>query len=141
MENVFSHYAAAEKLYMSLVSPLCKKHGLTYMEFTVLMFLSNNPQFDTAADIVKYRHLTKSHVSLSIRGLEEKGLLAGGYHKPNRKSVHLTVLPAAGGVVEDGRGAQRALFSLLFDGFSDEERKALLSFLDRIDKNIENHIG
>ena len=75
MKNYFAHCIGVENLYIKLVSPLCEKHGLTYTEFTVLMFLANNPQYDTATQIVKYRHVAKSHVSVSIRSLQERGLL------------------------------------------------------------------
>ena len=75
MINLFDHYASGEKMYQKMVAPVCEAHHLTYMEFTVLMFLANHPQYDTATEVVKYRHLTKSHVSLSIRGLLDRGLL------------------------------------------------------------------
>ena len=140
MENIFSHYAATEKLYMSMVSPVCEKHSLTYMEFTVIMFLSNNPQLDTAADLVRYRHLTKSHVSMSVRSLEDKGLLRGEHHEPNRRSIHLTVLPTAEAIVADGREAQQKLFAILFDGFSPAEHDQMYDFFDRIEKNIADHV-
>ncbi len=136
MENIFSHYAANESLYTASVSPVCKKYGLTYMEFTVLMFLANNPQFDTASDIVKYRHLTKSHVSMSIRSLEDKGLLKGEHHEPNRRTVHLTVLDTADAIVSDGRKTQQAFCEILFAGFSESEFKQLTSFMKRIDENV-----
>lgn len=139
MENIFSHYAANESLYTTIVSPVCEKHGLTYMEFTVLMFLANNPQFDTASDIVKYRHLTKSHVSMSIRSLENKGLLKGEHHEPNRRTIHLTVLDAAAKIVSDGREAQHSFGKILFSGFSDFEYNQLTSFMKKIDENISNH--
>lgn len=140
MENIFSHYAANESLYTTIVSPVCEKYGLTYMEFTVLMFLANNPQFDTASDIVKYRHLTKSHVSMSVRSLEDKGLLKGEHYKPNRKTIHLTVLDAADMIISEGREAQRSFGKILFCGFSDFEYDQLTSFIKRIDENISNHI-
>jgi len=140
MENIFSHYAANESLYTATVSPVCEKHGLTYMEFTVLMFLANNPQFDTASDIVKYRHLTKSHVSMSVRSLENKGLLKGEHHEPNRRTIHLTVLDAADIIVSDGREAQQKFGKILFSGFSDSEYKQFTSFMKRIDKNIADHV-
>lgn len=65
------------KLYQDTVLPVCKKYGLTYMEFGVLMFLYNNPQYNTAAQIVSMRHIPKSHVSISVKSLMEKGLLRG----------------------------------------------------------------
>ncbi len=140
MENIFRHYAANESLYTATVAPVCEKHGLTYMEFTVLMFLANNPRFDTASEIVKYRHLTKSHVSMSVRSLEEKGLLKGEHHEPNRRTIHLTVLDAADGIVSDGREAQQTFGKILFAGFSNSEFHQLASFMKRMDENIANHM-
>lgn len=139
MERIFFHYAATESLYTETVSPVCEKHGLTYMEFTVLMFLANNPRFDTASDIVKYRHLAKSHVSMSIHSLDAKGLLRGERQAPDRRNIHLTVMKEADGIVADGRKAQQEFGKILFSGFSDSEYKELISFMMRIDKNIVEH--
>lgn len=136
MESLFQHYAANESLYTATVSPVCEKHGLTYMEFTVLMFLANNPQFDTASDIVRYRHLTKSHVSMSVRSLQDKGLLKGEYHEPNRRTIHLTVLETAEPIVSDGRAAQQRYGSILFTGFSETEYELFVAYMKRIDNNI-----
>ena len=136
MESLFRHYAANESLYTATVSPVCEKYGLTYMEFTVLMFLANNPQFDTASDIVRYRHLTKSHVSMSVRSLQDKGLLKGEYHEPNRRTIHLTVLEAASPIESDGRAAQQHYGSILFTGFSETEYELLVAYMKRIDNNI-----
>ena len=44
---------------------------------------AEDPQYDTAAENVKYRCAAKSHVSLSVRSLQEKGVLAGAYREPD----------------------------------------------------------
>ena len=41
--------------YESLTSSICDKYDLTQMEYDILMFLHGNPEFNTAADIVKVR--------------------------------------------------------------------------------------
>ena len=69
MFPIFDHITDGQNLYERTVMPVCRKFGLTYMEFTVLMFLQNNPQYDTAAQIVKIRRLTKSHVSVTLKSL------------------------------------------------------------------------
>lgn len=60
--------------YELLSSGICDRYGLTQMEYDILMFLHNNPQFNTAAEIVKVRKSTKSHVSTSLKSLENNGL-------------------------------------------------------------------
>ena len=71
------------------------QHGLIKRRWTFLLFLHNNPGFDTATDIVKFRHLSKSHVSKSIQSLKERGWLAAFYQDNNRRTIHLKLCKAA----------------------------------------------
>ena len=59
--------------YEACTKPVRDAYDLTQMQFNILMFLHNNPQFDTAGDLVKTRHLTKSHVSTALKELEARG--------------------------------------------------------------------
>ena len=145
MTAVFEHFYAGKNLYEQMVTPVCKAHGLTYMEFTILMFLANNPQRDTAAQIAKIRQLSKSHVSLSLKGLQAKGLVTGHYFPGNQKTLHLRLTEAAEPVVAQGAEAQKKFGDRLIRGFSPEEVRQLQSLIDRIHENMkqeeENHAG
>ena len=59
--------------YELLAREVCDTYQLTQMEYDILMFLHSNQQYNTAADIVKIRKSTKSHVSASLKDLEKKG--------------------------------------------------------------------
>ena len=59
------------------------------MEYDILMFLHNNPKYNTAADIVKIRKSTKSHVSTSLKALENKGLIERIQSTRNKKLLRL----------------------------------------------------
>ena len=61
--------------YELFTRKVCDRYQLTQMEYDILMFLHNNPKHNTAADIVKIRKSTKSHVSTSLKALENKGLI------------------------------------------------------------------
>lgn len=78
--------------YESLSKSICEKYNLTKMEYDILMFLYNNPQFNTAADIVKVRKSTKSHVSLALKSLREKGLIEKKQSPKNKKIVEIFML-------------------------------------------------
>ena len=47
--------ADSRDFYTGLIDPVCKKYGLTQMEFNILLFLANNPECDTAAQIIRKR--------------------------------------------------------------------------------------
>ena len=55
------------------------------MEYDILMILHNNPQHNTAAEIVKVRKSTKSHVSSSLKNLESRGLIERIQSADNKK--------------------------------------------------------
>lgn len=122
-------------LYESEARAVCEKYGLTQIEYDIIMFLHNNPQYKTAADIVKIRRLAKSHVSVGVSLLEQKGMLSRHRTNENRKSVILTVTEAAHGLIEDGEAAQAAFARKIFNGFSDEEMN---NFRDMFSRMYEN---
>lgn len=137
MIPVFEHIFMGQSLYAKSVMPVCKTYGLTYMEFTVLMFLQNNPKYDTAAQLVKIRRLSKSHVSVSVKGLQEKGLVNGVYYPGNQKTLHLQLTKKAEPVVEAGLAAQKKFGASLVRGFTPEEVAQLQYLTDKLHENMK----
>ena len=137
MIPVFEHIFMGQSLYEKSVMPVCKTYGLTYMEFTVLMFLQNNPKYDTAAQLVKIRRLSKSHVSVSVKGLQEKGLVNGAYYPGNQKTLHLQLTKKAEPVVEAGLAAQKEFGASLVRGFTPEEVAQLQYLTDKLHENMK----
>ena len=61
--------------YELLSGKVCDQYELTQMEYDIIMFLHNNPHHNTAAEIVRIRKSTKSHVSSSIEKIGKQGSL------------------------------------------------------------------
>ena len=141
MQIPVDHYASGEYLYDQLVAPVCQQFSLTHMEFVVLMFLSNTPGYDTAAQIVRFRRVTKSHVSLAVRSLLERGLLNAEDGTDDRRTIHLSLTVDTDPIIEAGRKIQSQFYETLFEGFSAEEKQQMAQFMRRIDQNIKNHIA
>ena len=57
-------------LYDQTLDPVAQRWNLTRMELDLLLFLHNNPTRNTAAEAVRLRRWTKSHVSAAIRDLK-----------------------------------------------------------------------
>lgn len=122
-------------LYAKVTKPICERYGLTQIEYDIVMFLHNNPQYKTAADIVRIRRFTKSHVSLAINLLEKKGYVSARRSDANKKSVILSIEDEAKNLISDGVSAQALFGDMLFDGFSDAETDC---FRDMLFKMYEN---
>ena len=74
--------------YELLSAEVCDRYGLTQMEYDIRMFLHNNPQHNTAAEIVKVRKSTKSHVSTSLKNLENEGLIMYPVRTKRNAAMH-----------------------------------------------------
>lgn len=137
----FTRLKGPGKLYSLLILPLLERHRLTQLEADILLFLANNPECDTARDIVEIRHLAKSHVSVGVDSLAERGLLRRLRLEGNRKTIHLRLTDAAAPIVEQGRAIQHTYAGLIFDGFSETERQELFRLLDRVSENVDAAIS
>lgn len=133
----FTRSQGMRKLYCSLFTSMLGYWGLTQLEMDILLFLSNNPAFDTARDIVEKRHLAKSHVSAGVEALAGRGLLERRLLPGNRKTIHLRLTSAAEPVVEEGREIQQQYANILLNGFSEEERRELFRLLDKVSQNVD----
>ncbi|MCI8531671.1 MAG: MarR family transcriptional regulator [Lachnospiraceae bacterium] len=140
MQSQFiNHQILGNILYEQCIHAACAQHGLIKTEMDILLFLHNNPGFDTATDIVKLRHLSKSHVSKSIQSLKERGWLTAFYQDNNRRTIHLKLCKAADAAIADGLQAQSRFASVLLADFTEEEKKQLQTLLCRIMNNLQTH--
>ena len=127
-----------KKRYDQALDPVAQACGLTRMELDLLLFLHNNPTRNTAAEAVRLRRWSKSHVSAAVHSLKARGLLAAQHPDGNRKTLRLTPLPAAQPILQEGREAQRAFFQSMRRGFTPEEELALEAISEKIARNIRD---
>ena len=136
--HYFDISAAAQKYYTKLLDPVCKEWNLTRNELDVILFLHNNPEFDRAADIVSRRGIAKSHVSMSVASLEDKGLLLRRFDENDRRTAHLELTDASRVIADQAKEKQVQFFSLLYQGISGEEFDLWRKIQHKVYKNIEN---
>ena len=123
--------------YALLAKSVCEKYQLTQMEYDILMFLHNNPQHKTAADMVKIRKSTKSHVSASLQTLERKGLILRTQSAANKRRIEIVLLERAAPIVADGISAQKAFAQHILSGLTEEENQLCRAVFQKICSNAE----
>ncbi len=122
--------------YEAALAPVEAAFSLTRNEIDVLLFLSNNPEYDTARDVVELRALSKSHVCKSVDRLTRRGYLSGAQDRRDRRLIHLRILPAAGEAVAAARQAQQDFFLTLYRGVPPEDRRVLERVMRQIAANL-----
>ena len=123
------------RLYETSTQPICRKYGLSRVQGSILAFLYNNPQYDTARDIAQFRLLPKGNVSRAVEESIQMGLLAKTQDTSDRRCQHLHLLPPAQDIARDMIAAQHLCQEQLFCGFSDAERESYLALMQRIFQN------
>ena len=114
---------------------VCARHALTQTEADILAFLDNNPERDTASDIVEYRMLPKGYVSKAVEALIRGGYLLRSKDGADRRRIHLLPTDAARPVLRELSACREEFQNRLFAGFTPEERRAYESLSARIYEN------
>jgi len=136
--HYFDIMARAQRGYARLMDPVCKKWDLARNELDVLLFLANNPDYDRAVDIVNNRGLAKSHVSMSVARLEERGLLERIPDSLDRRTIHLKLTDRAREITDRGCRVQKQFLDYLHQGVTAEQLELMRMFARRVHENIRN---
>lgn len=128
------------KMQDSVIKEVCTQFDLTLTEGKVLTFLFNNPEKDTAGDIVELRNLSKGNVSIAVEGLIKKHLLERTQDQKDRRKIHLSLLPATKPITDLIENRQNYYGEELFSGFSEEERILYMDMHRRMTENAKKAI-
>lgn len=140
MDNVFESLYTGKELSSLLFAGVCEKYRITPAEMLILLFLANDKTHDTATEIVEKLKIAKSHVSVSVRALAERGYLTGSYREGNHRTVHLELCDSAAEIIAAGRGVQAEFAKVAQEGFSEKELETLRSYMARISANVKNYL-
>ncbi len=138
ISTYFDILGKAQKIYSRHLEPVCRKWDLTRSELDVLLFLYNNPQYDRATDIVALRGMTKSHVSLSVTSLADRGLLNRQFSATDRRTAHLTLSEQGQTIAREARTHQEQFFEQLYTDVDPEDYLRMQEVMKKVRTNIEN---
>ncbi len=122
------------------IAPVCKEYHLTSTEVTVLLFLYNNPDRNTATDIIKYSRMAKANISKAVEHLIRRDLLFRTRDGQDRRVVHLCLTETSECMMPDLLGAAEQYLRGIFDGFSPEDMHIFSEFNSRIAANAESRL-
>ena len=137
--DIYLSFRQGLNLYDKVSLPVRDKFGLTFMEFIVIMFLANNREYKKASDIVEVLGIAKSHVSMTILSLEERGLLERTMDPCDKRSSILE-LKNTEAIVEEGRKVQNRVMEILLDGLDKKEVMDTKKSFEKIEENIMRNV-
>lgn len=129
-----------KRYYEGHFSALLERKGLTMRELYVLLFLVNNPDRDTARDVVELRGLPKSQVSGAVDLLAERGLLERLPDRTDRRVVHLALTAPGTELGQQARAIQTACIQALFAPLTQTEKEQFFALLEKVLTGAESQL-
>lgn len=123
--------------YSVMCKPLCQEMKLPQTAFDILMFLSNNPQYRTARDIVEVRKIKANLVSINVDKLVKEGYLERREVAGDRRKTELICTSQADSIIEKGRLVQKDFKDTLFNNMDDSMKEILFKGMEIMEDNLD----
>lgn len=123
--------------YSAVCKPLCQELGLPQTAFDILLFLGNNPAYQTAGDIVEVRRIKASLVSMNVERLVQEGYLLREAVAGDRRKTRLVCTARAQTVITRGQALQRSFFERLFDHTDEEMRAGFFRTIEAMNADLD----
>lgn len=123
--------------YSVICKPLCQEMKLPQTAFDILMFLSNNPQYKTARDIVEVRKIKANLVSINVDKLVKEGYLERREVTGDRRKTELVCTSQADSIIEKGRLVQKDFKDILFNNMEDSMKEILFKGMEIMEDNLD----
>ena len=128
----------AMKAYETFCQPVCKKYQLSQTSFDVLMFLANNPKYNTARDICEIRGIRTGIASVAVDFLVKNGYILRQPDANDRRITRLVLTEKSEEIIQSGRMIQLEFGLQLTAGISEDELAAYMKTAGKFRENILN---
>lgn len=115
---------------------LCRELHMPQTAFDILMFLANNPDYNTAKDIVELRGLKANLVSVNVERLVQEGYLDRRDFPGDRRKTILVCTENARPVIQKGRELQNGFFEEIFRDVDDASRENFHRVMETVERNL-----
>lgn len=126
------------QIYSAKCKPLCREIGMPQTAFDILMFLSNNPECNTARDIVEVRNIKANLVSVNVEKLVKEGYLNRAQSPGDRRKTLLHCTDKAQMIVEKGRQLQADFVEELFQNVDEQLRNRFFQVMRILESNLKD---
>lgn len=111
-------------------------HDVTHMESKVLGYFGHHPGA-TQSDLARKTGRDKAQLARLIKGLRDRGLLAGEADETDRRNTRLSLSDAGQSVQRALQQQARRLNAKAVQGMQPEEQRELLALLNRLKNNLD----
>ena len=134
--DLYNYAQSFRDAYSIMMKPLCDELGMAQNAVDILMFIANNPDKNTSAEIKKYIHIGQGLISFYADKLEMNGYLRRETGADRRK-CYLFPTEKAMPIIEKGREFQQNFQSRMLSGLTKEQMDSFFDVILAIKGNLE----
>ena len=134
--QVYTHSRLLLDAYAGIMRPLSAELNMAQTAVDILMFLANNPGYDTAKDICTMRHLKPGIVSFHVENLVQEGYLERQNVPGDRRKCRLICTEKAASIIEKGRALLAKFMRQMTKVLEKEQIDTLVTCLETFEKNL-----
>lgn len=127
--------------YSNLCKPLCHELKISQTAFDILMFLANHPNYTTAGDVVRIRHIKANLVSMNVDKLVHEGYLNRILDCEDRRRTNLLLTEKAQEIIRKGKQLQQFFVQSLFKDIDEKELTIFFDVMKKIEGNLDEIKG
>ena len=135
--EMFVNTARFLDAYHAVMQPLCTEAKLPPAALDIILYLANNPSYNTAKDICCHKGLKPSIVSFHVDRLVTDGYLERREVPGDRRKTMLLCTEKAAPIIAQGRVLQHSFAEQLASGLSEEDLEHFRRCITVFDRNIE----
>ena len=133
--DLYNYAQSFRDAYSIMMKPLCDELGMAQNAVDILMFIANNPDKNTSAEIKKYIHIGQGLISFYADKLEMGGYIRREIGKDRRK-CYLIPTEKAMPIIEKGREFQQNFQSRMLSGLTQNEIRGFYDVITSIKDNL-----
>lgn len=137
-QNFFAFVKKIDTVYQRFCQNIIKEWDLNPTSFQVILFLANNPDYNTARDVCRMRGIKTGIVSVAVEQLIQMGYLERRTDPNDRRIQRLYVTGSAQELVRRGREVQQEFAREVSGALTPEEFERYMSLTEKIMVHIDD---
>ncbi|MDD8048261.1 MAG: MarR family winged helix-turn-helix transcriptional regulator [Thomasclavelia sp.] len=125
-----------KNIYEHRYIDLCKEYSINQTSLDIILFLSNNKQYNTAKDICEVRGIKSGIASVCVEKLIQKEYLKRVNDSNDRRINRIYLTTNSKELVKKASKIQKEFFNELFENISKEQVELFYNFVDVLENKV-----
>ena len=126
------------KMHHSMIELKAKEIGMHRTQHKILMHLARDGMLPSQKELAERLNVSPAAITVALRKIEHDGYIERTLGQDTRYN-EIKITEKGRALVNKTRELFLEVDTAMFDGFTDEELDTYISFLEKMQSNIQNH--